>query len=86
VSKETDGLDYYERVLRDYTDPANDPRRRIAERLCELSQARLECAKCGRVAEKLTIESTLRYLAHGWPRCCGAEMEVHVGPPAEKVA
>jgi hypothetical protein len=68
-------------ALRFYLDPANDPRRKIAERLCALSEARLVCKQCNR-EEMLTIESSLGYLANGWPKCCGAEMEIRTGPRA----
>jgi hypothetical protein len=66
------------RTLRELLKPENDPRRRAAERLCAMSQARLVCAKCDR-EEMLTIESTFRYLAGGWPRCCNLDMEIRTG-------
>jgi hypothetical protein len=69
-------------ILEGFLARGNEVRRRIAEDLCAASGARLVCTQCKR-EETLTVESTLRYISEGWPKCCGREMEIHTGLKAK---
>lgn len=69
-----------QQVLSDFRRRENAARRAIAESLCALSKARLHCNACHR-EQILTVESSLEYLADGWPNCCGEEMSIRTGDP-----
>lgn len=54
---------------------ADDVRREIAEQLCAMSGAHLYCTRC-QTEFALTVERSLYYVSHGWPKHCRRTMEI----------